>query len=422
MTTLEQPKVIANQNKLMLFDLALGGHHGNYIRYLIDYWNQHNLPGSLDIVVLPKFLEFHHDVIEAIEQAANDRLRIISLQPEEAASLQSRNSFKQRTKRNFQEWNLLCYYARLLQATECLLMYFDTCELPLTVGKAAPCPVSGIYFKPTFHYRFLAGDRPTEKDKIQRWREKLTLRRILHHPQLKTLFCLDPLAIEPLEQFQPQAKIVYLPDPVEVEPQVLDSGILKQRLGIDPNRLVLMFFGALDRRKGLYQLVEALTLLPPEIGRRLTILFVGKGSSSDLSQIELQLDRLGTATPLQIIQHYQFVPESEVASYFKLADLVLAPYQKHVGMSGILLLAAAADKPVLSSDYGLMGELVERYDLGMAVDSTCPKEIALGITLFVLTYPLMGERKSRRRQFAREHSVAEYATTIFQNLYIQSST
>ncbi|MEL6928883.1 MAG: glycosyltransferase [Cyanobacteria bacterium J06600_6] len=420
--TLEQPKAIASQNRVMLFDLALGGHHGNYIRYLIDYWHEHNLAGNLDIVVLPQFLEFHHDVVETITNFANERVKIIPLQPEEAANLQPKNSFKQRARRNFQEWDLLCRYAQLLRATECLIMYFDTCELPLTVGKAAPCPVSGIYFKPTFHYGTLARDCPSRREIIQRWREKLTLSRILRHPQLKTLFCLDPLAIEPLKQFQPQANIVYLPDPVEVAAPAIEIETWKDNLGIEPNRLVLMFFGALDRRKGLYQLVEALSVLPPEICRHLSILLVGKGNSSDLSQIEPQLARLKKATPLQIIQHYQFVSESEVQGYFQLADLILAPYQKHVGMSGILLLSAAAGKPVLSSDYGLMGELVARYDLGMSVDANYPSEIALGITQFVLTYPQLAADQPRRQQFAREHSIAEYATAIFQNISIPSST
>lgn len=412
---LEQPKVTVSQGRVMLFDLALGGHHGNYIRYLIEHWQGHNLSGSLDIVVLPQFLEFHRDVVEMVAELANDRLRLVPLKPEEAASLESRNSFRQRTKRNFQEWDLLCRYARQLGSTECLLMYFDTCELPLAVSKAAPCPISGIYFKPTFHYCSLPGDRPTRKDKIQRWREKVTLKRILLHPQLKTLFCLDPIAIEPLKEFQSQAEIVYLPDPVELEP-VIDTSITKESLGIDAHRLVLIFFGALDRRKGLHQLVAALNQLPPEICRYLSILFVGKGSSSELSQIEPELNRLKTTTPLQIIQHYQFVPEAAVASYFQLADLVLAPYQKHVGMSGILLLAAAANKPVLSSDYGLMGELVRRYDLGLSLDSTSAEQIALNITQFVLNYPNLPEDRQRRRQFASEHSVMEYATTIFQHL------
>jgi glycosyltransferase involved in cell wall biosynthesis len=52
-------------------------------------------------------------------------------------------------------------------------------------------------------------------------------------------------------------------------------------------------------------------------------------------------------------------------------------------MSGILLQAAAAQKPVLSSDYGLMGELVKRYRLGIVVDSTNPLSISKGFIRFL---------------------------------------
>jgi glycosyltransferase involved in cell wall biosynthesis len=123
--------------------------------------------------------------------------------------------------------------------------------------------------------------------------------------------------------------------------------------------------------------------------------------------------------PIQLIECYDFIPENEVSKYFQMADVVLAPYQRHVGMSGILLLAAAAAKPVISSDYGLMGELVLRYQLGLAVDSTKPTEIAQAIAHCLSEKTSTIGNPAQMKKFAEQNSIERYASTIFQ--YLENS-
>ncbi len=404
-----------SDRRLMLFDLALGGHHGNYIRYLIDYWCEQNLSGSLDIVVLPQFLEVHADVA-AITQSRHPKIKLIPITEAEVETLNSRKVVLSRVVRNFQEWDLYCRYASLLQATQSLIMYLDTCEIPLFVGKSSPCPFSGIYFRPTFHYRYFQGHQWSGKDKLQQIREQLTLSRILQRPKLKTLFCLDPFAIKHIEQFSSRAKVVYLPDPVAIDgndnPRVESIQI---NLGIEPHRQVFLLFGALDGRKGVYQLLDAISLLPDELCQQLCLLLVGGTNSAEQTKIEAKVKAICQHKPVQIIQRYQFIPETDVTAYFHLADLVLAPYQKHAGMSGILLLAAAAGKPVLSSDYGLMGEMVRNYQLGHTIDSTIPDEISKGLTHYLLSSDSLGDRV-KMQEFCQQHSVEHYTHLIFDNV------
>jgi len=85
-------------------------------------------------------------------------------------------------------------------------------------------------------------------------------------------------------------------------------------------------------------------------------------------------------------------------------------------MSGILLLAAATQKPVLSSDYGLMGELVHHYCLGLAVDSTQPQKISEGL-IKLLTEPLEEIiDRNLMKQFAEQNSIEKFGATIFQSI------
>jgi glycosyltransferase involved in cell wall biosynthesis len=401
----------------MLFDLALGGHHGNYIQYLIDDACQQPVVSTIDIVVLPQFLEMHRDTVAAIAIYHQPTINIVPIAAEEVAALGDRSSGLSRLQRNFREWQIFCKYARNLQTTHALMMYLDTCELPLAVGMQSPCPFSGIYFRPTFHYGIFANYHPDFKERLKQWRNRFTLDRILAHPQLQTVFCLDPFAVEALTADGDRAKIVPLADPVRSSPSTsLDLATYRTQLGIETDRRVFLLFGALDGRKGIYQLLEAIELLPPALSQQMCLLLVGKTNAAERVNIEQKIAALRQNAPIQIIECYDFIPEDEVIAYFQLADVVLAPYQRHIGMSGILLLAAAAGKPVLSTDYGLMGELVRRYRLGLAVDATQPPELMQALARCLTAVPATLGDRSQMQVFADLNSIDRYASTIFQYL------
>jgi glycosyltransferase involved in cell wall biosynthesis len=406
-------------SQILLFDLSVRGHHPNYIKYLIHYWQQHPQGDRLNILVSPRFLTEHTDVVALADHHSD--IRFVAITPSEAAALPARKSSWQRALRVFQEWQLLCKYARELAATHCLLLYFDTYQLPFLLAKPAPCSVSGVYFRPSFHYQDLNGYQPTRKERWLQQREKFLLSRILTHPQLHTLFCLDPFAVEKLNQRYPQKKAVSLPDPV-ITSSVSQSQVaeLQQRLGIEPHRRVFLLFGALTERKGVFQLLEAIRQQSSQLCQQMCLCLVGE--SRIASRIESRLSDICQIKPLQAIQQYEFISDEQVRAYFQIADVILAPYQKHIGMSGILLLAAAAEKPILSSDYGLMGELVRRHRLGVCVDSTSPATLAKGLEqCFRVSTEELGDRETMRA-FAKQNAAEKFAQTIFQRLAVPATS
>lgn len=399
-----------NQPRLMLFDMALGGHHGNYIQYLIDYAYEQKFRGDIDIVVLPQFVDSHQDTVRTISDSQYPQITLVTISIAEEAALGSRNSGLNRAMRNFREWEVFCKYAQKLQTTHALIMYLDTYALPIALGKKAPCSFSGIYFRPTFHYPTFGNYQPSWKKSIQHWREKVTLDQILRRPQLHKLLCLDPFAVKSLQS----SKMVHLADPVSPKPPIIDNlSSFQALLGIEQHRRVFLLFGALDERKGIYQLLEAIELLPPELAQNFCLLIVGKTNTNEQAQIQPKISAIRQTQPVQILEFYDFIPEHEVPKYFQAADVILAPYQRHVGMSGILLLAAAAGKPVLSSNYGLMGELVRHYQLGLAVDSTVPNEITQALSRYVLESPTTFGDRPQMSLFAEQNSIELYSSTIF---------
>lgn len=112
----------------------------------------------------------------------------------------------------------------------------------------------------------------------------------------------------------------------------------------------------------------------------------------------------------------KFVPDADVSAYFQLADIVLASYQHHVSISGILLQAATTGKPVLSSNYGLMGELVNRYQLGLVIDSTQPTAITQGLEAVTPTSLDSLGNRTQMKAFAEQNSATQFAQVIFDSI------
>ena len=404
-----------NERKLLLFDLFATGHHAGYILHLVRYWREQKLPGSLDVLVTPKFMQLHPDVINTALEGGQSNINFVTISPEEEAVLKSEDSTVERLVRAFQEGNLLDKYARKLEPTQCLLMYFDSILLSLAFRGRFPCPLAGIYFRPIFHYSDFADFTPLRHERILQLRDKFALSRLLSNSQFQTLFCLDPLAVEPIRRFNSHVKVIYLPDPVQIY-RDSDSKLekLREKLEIEPGRKVFLMFGVLNKRKGIYQLLEAIALLPAHICQKFCLLLVGPIDSESL--IQTRIAELSESLPVQIIGYEKFVPDREIQPYFQISDVILAPYQHHIGMSAIQVRAAAAQKPLLSSNYGLMGEIVKRNRLGITVDSTLPSEIAKGLTQFLLREPTEFCDLHSMKSFAEQNAAEKFASTLFEHL------
>lgn len=409
---------LSHHPKIMLFDLSVGGHHAAYIQHLIRYWDKHQLSGHLDIVVVPEFLEKHQDLVEMVRSQARQTVNFVAIAEQEAANLGSRKSALKRKIRNLQEWKLFYKYARMLKPDECLLMYFDTYQTSIQFfSPNLPCPVSGIYFRPQFHYSDFQPGAFSWKEKLRHWWERNFIFKVVQHPQFKTLFCLDDFAMKHFNQLSTQAQIIHLPDPVQVySHNSSEVEQIKSSLGIEPERKVFLLFGVLNGRKGIHKILDAILLLSPELCRKLCLLLVGPTTPGLKKVIGVQIKEISKTRDAQIIEHYEFIPDRDNQPYFLASDVVLAAYQGHIGTSSILVRAAAAGKPVLSTDYGLMGEWTRHHQLGIIVNSADPGEIAHAMTQFLQESPQKFCDRAKMQKFAEENSAENYAKVIFQHL------
>ena len=401
----------SSQRNILLFDLFSTGHHAGYLLHLIKYWQDVALSGSLQMLVTPTFIKSHGDVVAA----AKPGVSLVTITPEEEQQLRSEGSSSDRLARSFQEWDLLQKYGQKLQPSHCVLMYLDSMLLALSLKGKPPCPISGIYFRPIFHYGEFADFNSSFKERILQWRDRVILGQLLGKKQFKTLFCLDPFAVERIAQFNTSVEPIYLADPVQIYSNS-DSQLkeLKASLDLPQDRKVFLMFGVPQGRKGIYQLLEAIALLPVNLAEQFCLLLVGPKSEDP--SIHNRISELQQSLPVQIIKREQFIQDQEIQPYFQISDVILAPYQRHIGMSAILVRAAAAQKPVLSCNYGLMGEMVKRYELGITVDASSPQAIAQGINKFLFQSGEILGNPATMKSFAEINTAKNFAKTIFGNI------
>ena len=414
---------------LVLFELEHHGHHPHYVRHLVEAWLERDTRGPLALVVTPAFAAAHGDVLALAREARPGAVQTVLVAPEEAEALRAAPAIPAVALQSFARgrlpddcrpriyWDVVNRHAERLRPARVLLMHLDLGLPSIAAGLPAALPFSGILFRPSFHYPAPADPVAARAAALHGTHERFLFARALRHPMLRTVFCLDPTVVPALAgQGRP---VVPLPDPLPYPaagPDAARQAAARAALGVAAARRVLLLFGAIAPRKGWRQLVAALHLLPKELTGRVCLLVVGQGPDAELAALREALAGLGDATGMQVLSRPGYAEDSLVPLAFAAADVVLAPYQRHAGMSGVLLLAAAHGKPVLSQSYGLMGRLTREHGLGLAVDTGDVGALAEALRTCLARPPEeLGDRRGMRA-LADRHRPDRFARTLLEHL------
>lgn len=210
---------------------------------------------------------------------------------------------------------------------------------------------------------FKGGFAYPQKTYFQRAKAWLTLRGIATGPWSR-VHILDPLAAEWIASHRPDlaGRAPVLPDPAELNPE-LSRTEARSRLGLPAHEKVVTCAGVMTPRKGAGQLIEAFAKAD-EPGSHL--LLAGKMKGPFGAHVLASLQQLRNAGRVTLIDEY--LSDEDFSAAIQAADVVAVPYPNHRGSSGILLLAVAAERPVVSGQYGWVGEAVRRLELGIACD------------------------------------------------------
>lgn len=145
-------------------------------------------------------------------------------------------------------------------------------------------------------------------------------------------------------------------------------------LGLAPNQKYLLFFGFIRKYKGLHLLLEALA---DERIKQLGCKLIVAGEFYEDAQPYLdQIKELGLTDA--VILSNDFIPNSEVSTYFCAADVVVQTYL-NATQSGVTQIAYYYNKPMIVTNVGGLAELIPDNKVGyiVTVDKTAVADAIL---------------------------------------------
>jgi D-inositol-3-phosphate glycosyltransferase len=128
----------------------------------------------------------------------------------------------------------------------------------------------------------------------------------------------------------------------------------RKMLCIKSDEHVILFFGLIDRYKGLDYLVEALALLKRD---KFQVKLIIAGKVKECPEywefIQSTIDK--EILVEQVILDLRHIPDDSVEVYFKAADVLVMPYRA-IFQSGVLFLSYRFGLPVIAADVGSLKE------------------------------------------------------------------
>ena len=175
----------------------------------------------------------------------------------------------------------------------------------------------------------------------------------------------------------PQKPSKYIPHPMyDNFGEGLEKAKAKEILGLDPDAHYLLFFGFIRQYKGLDLLLQSFA----ESGLKnkgVKLLIAGEyyEDATPYKQLIKDLDLSDC-----VVERNDFIPNSEVATYFSAADMVVQTYHSAT-QSGVTQIAYHFNKPMLVTNVGGLAETVPDKEVGYVCEKSA-KDIAFALNDF----------------------------------------
>jgi len=244
---------------------------------------------------------------------------------------------------------------------------------------------------------------PTEKDvEKSRWLYENVDYRFIHYKsnlgKLKRILNVELKNIE----------VIFHPVFIDSYPNEINSEEAKKELKIPKDKKVLLCFGMIRKYKGMELFADALEKLGDEyIG-----IIAGKGVNEEvLKYLKKKEKKLNN---FMLVDEY--VQDDKVQVYFNACDVVVLPYT-NITTSGVVLLAYAFRKPVITTNLGGMPEVVVEKETGLLIPPNDVEALTKAINkIYAMDYKKMGENAyNMARKFTWE-KLAEDTIKIYREV------
>jgi glycosyltransferase involved in cell wall biosynthesis len=227
---------------------------------------------------------------------------------------------------------------------------------------------------------------------VNRW---LTLRNPWHVTHL-----VDPWVYEALDLPSTDRRFRLIPEAVE-ERNPIDRTEARRRLKIPTVGRYVAMVGALEPHKGIEELLAAFVHAKLTSDDR--VLLVGKMAPQIRELLENRFDELVRRG--QIVTVDRYVTDEELGAAFYAADVVAVTHPRQTGSSGTLVRAAAAERILLTSNFGWVRWVTELFELGISVDASNEKLLAAALER-AMQRSCAYRRSVKADRFCRFHTIS----------------
>src|SRR6202050_1419467 len=195
----------------------------------------------------------------------------------------------------------------------------------------------------------------------------------------------------------------------------------KRRMGLRADEKAILFFGRIRPYKGIEYLLDAFRLLSTDEQANYRLIVAGepkKGTEDYLDEIQQSVDR--NFKQGQVILRIQFIPDEEMETYLKGADVLVLPY-KEIFQSGVLFLAYSFGLPVVATDVGSFREEIVEGSTGFLSKPGDPAELAKAIETYFASdlFKNLRVRRPELKDYANANHSWRAVAELTRNAYVK---
>ena len=205
--------------------------------------------------------------------------------------------------------------------------------------------------------------RPDNISSLKKLEDRFRMWTYSHTKQLKNIFLLnDEDSAEIYNNNYRTSKFKFLPDPIDC---IVNSN---EYSAISNRRITILHAGRFRKEKGTFDIFEALRLLDDNERSKFKFILCGESIVPEDNE-RAKKEILDLSNIMDVEYHPGFVSEKFLHNLYVRSDYVLMPYHNYFQSSGNLGHAASYRKPVIGPGDGLLGNLIEKYSLGITLES-----------------------------------------------------
>ncbi|MBE6305416.1 MAG: glycosyltransferase family 4 protein [Bacteroidales bacterium] len=365
--------------------LAYSGHYLEYV----NYQYHHAVNNKIETIFLlhPKSSEF----LSLYEWPEDENVKIKYFTEDEVAVYDTQNGLRQ----SFTACKLLKKYDKIFNpdiiVSNQLISFYPAAIITPLKGK-----LRGIIYRIPRH-----SNRKQPIKTIRDWAVSFMLRAAYSVDCIWLLN--DKLTPKIYNRRLLTKKFRYLPDPIN--PQNAINNSIKK-----PNdKIRFEHIGGLGERKGTFTILEAIKLMSPEEQQRFTFSISGWLNAQDELRFQTYVNEITDKT---VIDYHPGIIELErFNELIELSDFILIPYENVESSSGILGHAALHHKPVIGPAKGLLGQLIQNYNLGVTIPQISPQTLKAAI----LNIHNFGTSVSQFDKYIVDNTIDKFASELFKH-------